>query len=1122
MLSMTTRWVLTWGLLTTATFAADDPPISAESTRPAEPVPAVPATDMVRVPDGFEVVEYASDQIAHDVFSMTVDSLGRVVVAGPGYVRILIDSNGDGRADTVKQFADSPKNGAQGLFFHGRSLLAVGDAGLLRYRDTNGDDVADGPPDVLIRLKTGGEHDAHSIQQGPDGWWYLIAGNTSEVTSNYATLPTSPVKQPRAGVILRFQPDLSKGEIYADGIRNAYDFAINAQGDLFTFDSDDERDISLPWYRPTRVFQVFPGSDMGWLSRSWKRPNYYFDMPPVMGSFGRGSPTGLVSYQHTQFPDAYRGALFALDWTYGRVLCLKMRPAGSTWTATSEVFMSGIGGYGFAPTDVAVGPDGSLYISVGGRGTRGGVYRIRAKDRVATSLAELAPLDAVLRAPQPLASWSRAQWLPKARSLKKEEFVQAVLDGQRSADERVRAIEILTEVHGGLDAATVHLLAAVQPPEVRARAIWSYGRTQGSQLDPAILLPYLSDRDAKVNRAALEAMQGIAKEIDASSLVPAIATLLGSNDRYNRSLAAAVVARLPDTYLSAFSKAATAHSARAVVSYAAGWIAQVGGDLSRIRPAMTPVSLAILSGDYPPDLKLDTLRLLQWMLGDMGPSERHPPAFDGYAPGIDPAELERDWDELRGQLAELYPTGQPLIDTELSRVLAMLAPSNQKLIDRLLAPITAESHPVDDIHQLLVVARIPVPRTTDQRQKIAEALVGIDGKFLVRKLPQDSSWSDRMKDLFQALASQDEFLAPVMVDVSGFGRPGHVLFMSEMPERRLHDAVQAFVTQIETDKDYPWTNDVVFLLGYSSEPAHRQLIRQQVERFAVQGAVLMTLAESPEPEERPLLHQGLESSQMEVVQACLSGLEQLPANPEPAEQLALLKALRRLGQDSREMEARERVVRLLERNTNHSEPFVFGKDGHRPQPDTVRLWTEWCSRQWPAETTAALGGEGVDLEQLRKLLAEIDWSQGDVARGGQLYHSRSCAQCHGGRSALGPDLSGIAGRFSKEDLFIAIVLPSRDVSSRYQTTIIETEQGQVYSGLIVYESVDGLLLRNATHQTFRIETTDIAERRKSPVSLMPAGLLKDLQPRDYADLYAYLASLNGGRPAATAAVNTGD
>ena len=144
----------------------------------------------VQVPDGFQVTLYADDDLAHDIYSMTIDSLGRVVVSGAGYVRILEDTDGDGRADSAKQFVDGPKTGAQGMHFYGRDLLCSGDAGLIRYRDQNADDVADGPPDVFLKIKTGGEHDLHAIRRGPDGWWYVIAGNMAGVDAQFATETT--------------------------------------------------------------------------------------------------------------------------------------------------------------------------------------------------------------------------------------------------------------------------------------------------------------------------------------------------------------------------------------------------------------------------------------------------------------------------------------------------------------------------------------------------------------------------------------------------------------------------------------------------------------------------------------------------------------------------------------------------------------------------------------------------------------------------------------------------------------------------------------------------------------------------------------------------------------------
>ncbi|MGV2333414.1 MAG UNVERIFIED_CONTAM: hypothetical protein LVR18_04555 [Planctomycetaceae bacterium] len=258
----------------------------------------------------------------HDIHSLTVDSRGRVVVSGPGYVRILVDQNADGTADAALPFADGPASGAQGMFFHGTSLLCAGDAGLQLFRDVNGDDRADGPGQTFLKIAAGGEHHVHSIQRGPDGWWYVIAGNYSGVTESYATAATSPIRTPVSGTLLRLTPELRGGEIVADGFRNAYDFAFSETGELFTWDSDDERDISLPWYLPTQVWHVLPGSNAGYVTAGLKRPSTYADSPPTLAAFGRGSPTGVLCYRHDQFPPEYRGAAVhsGLDiWTHSRI-----------------------------------------------------------------------------------------------------------------------------------------------------------------------------------------------------------------------------------------------------------------------------------------------------------------------------------------------------------------------------------------------------------------------------------------------------------------------------------------------------------------------------------------------------------------------------------------------------------------------------------------------------------------------------------------------------------------------------------------------------------------------------------------------------------------------------------
>lgn len=1075
------------------------------------------ASDRVRVPEGFEVTVFADDNLAHDIFAMTIDSQGRVVVSGAGYVRILVDNNSDGRADESKVFADGPKTGAQGLYFLGRDLFCIGDEGLLRYRDADGDDRADGPPDLFLRCKTGSEHHVHSIQKGPDGWWYLIAGNYAGITASYATLATSPIKQPEAGTLLRLKPDLSGGEIVADGFRNAYDFAFNGQGDIFTFDSDGERDISLPWYLPTRVFHVVPGSHAGWVSRSWKRPDAYPDMPPVVAEFGRGSPTGVVNYRHRQFPKKYHDALFVLDWTFGRVMAVPLKRSGSTWSTEPISFMTGVGQFGFAPTDAEVGPDGSLYISVGGRGTRGTVFRVtytgpRPDEDSTETHAPTDKLAACLNAPQPLSSWSRAKWEPAARELGKEPFVQAALDPSLSPAERIRAIEIITELFGGLDAQALKTLAGDASAPVRARAAWSLGRTQTDRPDADLMRAYLGDSDPLVARFAAEALLGAGGQTDFATMVPALAAQLGHADRFLRQAAVRVAPKLNTSDYQTLSWAATRSGWQAGLSNAFGYVLRHPG----FNAYALDIGLRVLESDNPVALKREAVRLMQLGLGDMGPQDKRPAVYDGYASRLDLSAHERELDPVRIRAAALFPTGDAELDYELGRLLAMLTPYNPKLLDKVLEKITGTSHPVDDVHYLIVASRIPVARTSEHAQKTAQALAGMEPKLAARGLNQDSNWGDRIRELYARLVELDPELPYYLLEDPQFGRPGHVLFLGEFPADLLQRSIEAFVRNIRQDDDYPWSNDVIFVLAASADPAHRELIRAQFDRFAVRNAVLVALSENPTADDRAKFLEGLESSQLEVLGACLDALAKLPASSDGEDQVALVRTLRRLGTEDREYPVREKVVRLLQRNTAQNFGFEFGQAGHRPQPDVIQKWTGWIEQSFP-EIVAKQFGTNEGYADFQQLLAQVDWEHGDVGRGEKLFATRSCTQCHGGRVALGPDLAGAAQRFSRDDLFTAIVLPNRDVSPRYQTTLIETTAGKVYTGLIVYQSVDGLTLRNGTNQTFRIEADEIEFQRKLNTSLMPTGLLKDLGPGDLADLYAYIRSLGNPRTASGAA-----
>src|SRR5262245_18118597 len=90
---------------------------------PAALRPQPPAAPGLKAPPGFVVTEFAGDELAHDVYTLTLDPRGRVVVAGRGFIKLLIDDDGDGRADRAVEVADTPKDGAMGLLWEGDRLL---------------------------------------------------------------------------------------------------------------------------------------------------------------------------------------------------------------------------------------------------------------------------------------------------------------------------------------------------------------------------------------------------------------------------------------------------------------------------------------------------------------------------------------------------------------------------------------------------------------------------------------------------------------------------------------------------------------------------------------------------------------------------------------------------------------------------------------------------------------------------------------------------------------------------------------------------------------------------------------------------------------------------------------
>ncbi len=961
----------------------------------------------LRVPPGFEITEFADSTLANDIFCLTLDPRGRVVVSGRGYIRLLLDEDGDGKADKALDFADAPKDGAMGLFWEKDILYCMGDGGLRRYRDANGTG-RQRPPELLARLKTGGEHDAHAIRRGPDGWLYVLCGNNTGITKAIATVATSPVRSPIAGCVLRFAPDFRGCEIVADGFRNAYAMDFNAAGDLFTYDSDNERCVSLPWYEPTRLYHIVAGGHYGWQNpqraQTWRFPPYFLDVVAPVATLGRGSPTGVVCYRHTQFPEHYRGGLFLCDWTFGRIYFVTLKPFGSSYRGEVEVFLQAVGDNGFAPTAAAVDPiTGDLYVSIGGRGTRGAVYRIRYPAGLKDVRAE-----------------EVAKWQPKTGSLEWQ------------------------------PEATTDLLHRATGPDLHERL-----------------------------RAMVKIRRHL-KHFDVKQIEKVLCANAGQEDRSLRQTAAAILRDLEE------------NEQLRVAGQLLGPYEKT--TLSLARPT-TDIAHLLTDAHVPVDCRLDAARLVQRALGDVMAKKATGTVWEGYTLRVAGRPVPA---QARSALRTAFPSGHPDLDRELSRTLALIEDDDPVVLSKVADRLTQNSDPIEDLHYLIVLARLRAERSAAVTKQVAAALLALDRKLMQHKLNRDRNWPLRVAELHAELVRKDPQLNTALLTHSNFGRPDHALF-ARAPGFDRRRAAEIFLARADRDAEFPWNADLIELLGDLPGDKSLSVLRCLWGEQGLDEVILPLLARQPHEQDRAKFLKGLDSVQMATVRLALAALEKLPRRPRDAEEtLALIVALRRLPAGKEEDPLRARLLERLRATT--------GQDRK-----TAEAWADWFAREYPDRAGRVKDADGVDVTAWNKRLDALDWSAGDAVRGKQIFTRASCATCHSGVQALGPDLHGVTGRFSRADLFTAILQPSKEVAPRYRTTLIATDDGKVYQGLIVYEAVDSVLLQTGPTQTIRLTERQIRARRQTALSLMPVGLLEALSDRDLADLYAYLQSLTAPR-----------
>ncbi len=298
--------------------------------------------------------------LSRDTYLRTV--YDRVPAAPPNHVpgadRISIheDTNGDGTLDTHKVFVDGLNIATS--FAPGRGGVYVTNPPyLLFYPDTDGDDIPDGDPEVL--LEGFGLEDSHSVinslRFGPDGWLYGAQGST--VTASVkAPGSDAPPQNSMGQLIWRFHPERKVYEVFAEGGGNTFGCEIDSIGRVFSGHNGGN----------TRGFHYVQG---GYYRKGFGKHGPLSN-PFAFGFFEQMQhhdvarfTHNFVLYEEQLLPERFQGQLLGVEPLQGQVVLSGVQPS-QTSVATSDIErVLTTDDPWFRPVDIKCGPDGAVYIA---------------------------------------------------------------------------------------------------------------------------------------------------------------------------------------------------------------------------------------------------------------------------------------------------------------------------------------------------------------------------------------------------------------------------------------------------------------------------------------------------------------------------------------------------------------------------------------------------------------------------------------------------------------------------------------------------------------------------------------------------------------------------------------
>ncbi|MFT5150496.1 MAG: putative membrane-bound dehydrogenase-like protein, partial [Planctomycetota bacterium] len=1065
------------------------------------------------LPDGLEVELWAESPHFYNPTAIDVDARGRLWVTeavnyrkwggrNPGLdhpkgdrVVILEDVDGDGQCDRSSVFVqDEELVSPLGIAVIGSRVFVSCSPHLFVYTDENGDDRSDRREKFLTGF--GGfnhDHGLHSVVEGPGGRLHFAVGNAGphlvtdrdgwqlrsgsiyrgggpQVADNKAGLISDDGRLWTGGLGLRVDADGTGLRVTSHNFRNNYEIALDAFGDAYQTDNDDDGN------RSCRTQWCMHGGNHGFFSpdgaRAWQADrragqatqtaHWHQDDPGVLPTSvinGAGGPTGCAVYEGELMAQHLSGAVLNCDAGARVVYAHQPRFEGAGVTLAPgflirpQAGQDGQSANWFRPSDVAVGTDGAVYVAdwydpgVGGHAMRdregyGRILRIRPEDTSPQSPTfDLKTNEGRLMALHSPAVHARVLG---RRALQRDgEEAQAVLSRhfESESDPRKRARALWVAAGPVIrDFGLARKALRDANPRIRATAVRVLAQSNSGRMPAEWIREWgiCNDPSALVRRELCLQLVDVPLA-ECMDLFVALAAQYDGKDR---------------SYLEALGLAAEGREEEIYTELAAEF-----GDV----PARWDDRFEGLAWRLHPDASLMgfTARAMDSAL----PVEARHRALDAIA------------------FMKSRPAAEAMLT--LSRAASEEVASyarywlGHRSTNDWLAFGIAERSGIAGMDQASIAWQSDVMRagSVEIDVDVSEAamiwLVVTDGGD-----GNGCDWADWIDPRF--IQPEGELLLTETTWLEAESGWGEVRIGKNCGGDGLAIGEREFSNGIGTHS----ASHIAYAVPEGATrfqalagPDRGGTSQQAGASTSVRFQVLLQAREAKN------LHAELEALVLD-------------AKSKIGERKTAAVKLARDGRGAL------RLIRLAAQGDLPGELIapVSAAIFENPDGGVRALASQHFTRP---------GEEGHAFPSVSDLL-EL---QGDAARGREVFSSDAaqCATCHGyqlGESLrggdIGPDLTSIHEKYDRTQLFDSILNPSAGIAFGYEGWLVQTKDGEVYSGFILADG-DNLVLKDTNGDRFVIAADEIESRKQQHRSTMPEGVALDLNAQELADLVAFLS-----------------